>query len=87
MMASMPVALIPFLQNSRVAALSNLPRTDSSLPATCAAAAFLFEADLPMRISKSEPGKIIKPHLHALKIIAREAATASPLSKARLINP
>jgi hypothetical protein len=40
-----------------------------------------------MRISKSEPGKIIKPHLHALKIIAREAATASPLSKARLINP
>jgi hypothetical protein len=40
-----------------------------------------------MRLSKSERGKIIKPHLHAPKIIASEAATASPLSTAALINP
>src|SRR3981081_2205649 len=87
MMASMPVALMPFLQNSRVAALSNLPRADSASPAAKAAAAdFFLETDLPMRLSKSERGKIIKPHLHAPKIIASEAATASPLSKASLIK-
>jgi hypothetical protein len=79
---------MPFLQNSRVAALSRRPRADSSsFGASAAATACFFETDLPMRVSKSNRGKIIKPHLHAPKIIASEAATASPLSTAALINP
>jgi hypothetical protein len=50
MMASMPVALMPFLQNRCVAALSSRPRADSSSPAASAAVLdFFFEADLAMR--------------------------------------
>jgi hypothetical protein len=49
------------LQNSRVAALSKRPRADSSSAGTKAAALFFFASDLPMRISKSERGKFIKP--------------------------
>jgi len=51
MMASMPVALIPYRQNNRVAALSRRPRADSSSPAAGAATTFFFETDLPMRFS------------------------------------
>jgi hypothetical protein len=44
------VALIPFLQNSRVAALSKRPRADSSSPpAMCSATIRFFVDDLPMR--------------------------------------
>jgi hypothetical protein len=48
MIASMPVALMPFLQNRWVAALSRRSRADSSSPAETAAADFFLEADLPM---------------------------------------
>jgi len=69
MMASMPVALIPFLQNRCVAAPSRRPRADSSSPvARVAAADFFFEEDCHAR-SKST-ARFIKSHLHALKIIA-----------------
>jgi hypothetical protein len=77
---------MPSLQNKCVAALSSRPRADSSSAAAEAAADFLFTADLPMRCSKSNRGDFSKPHLHALKIIASEAAIASPLSKPRLAD-
>jgi hypothetical protein len=49
MMASMPVALIPFLQNKCVAALSKRPRADSSSPtARFAATLRFFEVTLPI---------------------------------------
>jgi hypothetical protein len=51
--------------------LSRRLRADSSsLAASAAATAFLFETDLPMGVSKSNRGKIIKSHLYARKIIA-----------------
>ncbi|HKS20819.1 MAG TPA: hypothetical protein VJS63_16570 [Bradyrhizobium sp.] len=40
-----------------------------------------------MRVSKSERGKIIKPLLRTLKIIASAAAVASTLGSAPLTNP
>jgi hypothetical protein len=56
-MASMPVALIPFLQNSRVAALSKRPRADSSSPqAMWSATIRFFVDDLPMRqVNRTAP--------------------------------
>ncbi|MBR0696352.1 hypothetical protein [Bradyrhizobium lablabi] len=54
-----------------MAAFSKRPRADSSSPAANDAADFFLVADLPMRGSKSDRGAIIKPHLHALKVIAR----------------
>ena len=62
---------IEYVDRSRVAALSRRPRADSSsLALSAAATACFFEIDLPMDVSKSNRGKIIKSHLYALKIIA-----------------
>jgi hypothetical protein len=82
----MPVALMPSLQNKCVAALKSRPRADSSSPAAGIAVEFFFDVDLPMRASKSNRSDFSKSHLHPLKKIASEAATALRLSKPRLAN-
>jgi hypothetical protein len=64
MMASMPVALMPFLQNRCVAALSRRSCADSSSPA--AALEFFFNDDLPalpMAPRYANRGIVIKSHL------------------------
>src|SRR5271154_2188159 len=76
MMASMPVALMPFLQNSRVAALSKRLRADSSSAgAPLAAAVFLFGANLLMapvnRTAALSSSGIFERRISAPKMIVR----------------
>src|ERR1700744_6726896 len=86
MMASMPVALIPFLQNRCGAAESSRLRADSSSPA---GDDFFFATDLPallMSLSKSDHAEIIKPLVHCAQNNRLRAATAFRLSSARLVT-
>src|ERR1700741_39961 len=90
MIASIPVALIPFLQNRCVAALSSLPRADSSSPAAaCTVAAFFFASDLPvlpMGPVNPTAGKSSSPLSFCAQNNRGERATAFALSKSRPTN-
>src|SRR6478735_7894103 len=81
MIASMPVALMPFLQNRCVAALSRRPRADSSsLVPPCGDGDFcldvlfsegLFSESLAISQTYPQPRCISKPHLFRAEKIRR----------------
>src|SRR3954463_3180636 len=80
MIASMPVALMPFLQNSCVAALSRRPRADSSsLAPPGGECAFFFAVLFSEGLAMSPNFPAAAPHQQAASVRAEKIRTGKPV--------